>query len=486
MSVKRWALPIFLSILALIGFTYYYEWEQTQVDDEAPVIAAKDQSKEFGLSGIKTVSGNPIEAHQLADSQSCASCHQVSFEEWKVSAHARSAVNDPIYENHEETFAVPDLGQDNITFCASCHTPEAVVTGSIGATKWTSAKYEQAGTSCIICHSIGAVYNNDKQGVPADGSFILTPERVNPYPFDKETVQALRDYLIRAAPKRHAADLSSKLYREAQYCSTCHTQAAPNGKIEQDTYREWLNSPYGKQGTKDFATCITCHMAVVPGEPKQTVSGQTTNGGKVKEKVLSHYFVGANQALPHFYGDKKLFDLTEKMLRSAAEIEIVEVAPNDDQLNFKVKVTNKGAGHNLPTGATDLRQLWIDVEVLDSQGKVLFTSGKLDDKMEIKPNSVIFNSKFYDKDGKLIDHHQVWRIERREDNLIPPKESRYGDYSFALPKDVKQVTIKSKLRYRISPQYFANVTLRNFGEPGSDRILPITDIDVKEKVISLD
>ncbi len=486
MRKKQWILPILLSVAMLIAFTYFYEWDRTQIDDEPVVKAAEKQSKDFGLSNVKTISGDPVKAHLLQDSASCATCHQASYEEWQVSAHARSAVNDPIYENHEDTFAVPDLGEDGITFCAGCHTPEAVVTGSVGTTKWSSSKYERAGTSCIICHAIGDVYNDPKQGVPADASYVIAPERAQIYPFDQEESKTLQNYLLRSAPKRHAADFSAKLYREAQYCSTCHTQAAPNGKIEQDTYREWQNSPYGDANSKEFSTCITCHMAAVPGEPETIVGGQTTNGGKVKDQVLSHRFVGANQALPYFYGDQEMFELTEQMLRSAAEIDIVDVKVEKEKLQFKVKVTNKGAGHNLPTGATDLRQLWIDVEVLDGQGNLLFASGKLDEKKEIQPESVIFNSRFYDKEGKLIDHHQVWRIERREDNLIPPKESKYGEYAVPLENNLKNVTVRAKLRYRIAPQYFANVTLRNFGDPGTDRSLPITDIDQKEKVIPLD
>lgn len=486
MKSIKWILPILLSVGLVIVFASIYEWSRLQVDDEAVVVAAEKQSEDFGLSNVKTVSGDPVEAHLLQDSASCATCHQESYKEWKASAHALSAVGDPIYENHEETFAVPELGEDGISFCAGCHTPEALVTGSVGKTKWTSSKYERAGTSCIICHAIGDVYNDPKQGVPADASYIFTPERVQIYPFNQDEYKVLQDYLIRATPKRHAADLSATLYKEAQYCSTCHTQAAPNGKVEQDTYKEWVDSPYGDPNSREFATCITCHMAAVPGEPQKIIGGQTTNGGKVKEQVLNHRFVGANQALPYLYGDKEMFDLTEKMLRSAAEIDIVDVKSSGEQLDFKVKVTNKGAGHNLPTGATDLRQLWIDVEVIDAKGNILFASGKLDEKKEIKPGAVIFHSKFYDKEGKLIDHHQVWRIERREDNLIAPKQSKYGEYSVQLPTDHGELTIKAKLRYRVAPQYFANVTLRNFGDPGTDRTLPITDIDQKEQVISVD
>lgn len=478
-------LSILLSITVCLIMTVVYNETARNVDDEPKLVVADDQSKDFGLSNLRTTTGEPVDPHLLPESEDCGECHEDSYNEWKVSAHARSAVNDPIYENHEETFAVKELGEDAITFCAGCHTPEGLATGSIGKTKWTSSKYEQAGISCITCHAITDVYNDDVQGVPADSSYVLAPEKVHEYPF-ANTNEAIENFLIRSAPKRHAADLSSELYKEAEYCSSCHTQAAPNGAIEQDTYKEWLNSPYSDSSSAEFSTCIDCHMAPVPGEPDKEISGQTTNGGKQKKKVLDHRFVGSNQALPYLHGDKEMFDLTEKMLKSAAAVEIVDVKQENSQLSFNVKVTNKGAGHNLPTGATDLRQLWIDVEVVDASGKTLFTSGKLDGNLEVDPNAVMFHSKFYDAAGKLIDHHQVWRIDKREDNLIPPKQSRFGEYSMKLPAEVKNVKIQAKLRYRITPQYFANVTLRDFGEPGTNRALPITDVGVAKRVIDLD
>ncbi|NSL50225.1 multiheme c-type cytochrome [Calidifontibacillus erzurumensis] len=482
---KKVIASLLFSLTICVIVAVMYKEARMNIDDEPKFSLAEEQSKDFGLSNVKTISGNPVDPHLLTESEDCAKCHQNSFDEWKVSAHARSAANDPIYESHEETFAVKEIGQDGITFCAGCHTPEALVTGSVGKTKWTSSKYEQAGTSCIMCHAISDVFPDERQGIPADASYVFSPELVHEYPF-ANTNEAIESFLIRSAPKRHASDFSSKLYKEAEYCSSCHTQAAPNGKIEQDTYREWLNSSYADPNSSEFSTCIDCHMAPVPGERDKEVAGRTTDGGKYKKKVLDHRFVGGNQALPYLYGDQEMFKLTEKMLKSAAEIEIVDAKQENGKFDFKVKVTNKGAGHNLPTGATDLRQLWIDVEAVDENGKILFASGKLDEKMEVDPNAVMFHSKFYDEKGNLIDHHQVWRIARREDHLIPPKQSKYGEYSFTLPKNVKKITINAKLRYRVSPQYFANVTLREFGDPGTDRTLPITDMAVTKKVIQLD
>jgi hypothetical protein len=49
------------------------------------------------------------------------------------------------------------------------------------------------------------------------------------------------------------------LLGESQFCATCHqfnASASINGKPLQDTYREWLDSPYPGRGK----TCQSCHM----------------------------------------------------------------------------------------------------------------------------------------------------------------------------------------------------------------------------------
>lgn len=245
-------------------------------------------------------------------------------------------------------------------------------------------------------------------------------------------------------------------------------------------------SVYADENSPEYKTCITCHMATTPGNPSNIAGGYTTDRGKNKEQVFDNRFVGANQAIPYFYGDEDMFQRVEQMLRSAAEIEIVDVKPTKEQLDFKVRVTNVGAVHNLPTGATDLRQLWLDIEVLNEKGEIIYTSGKLDENHEVDPNAVMFNSKFYDADGNLVTHHQVWRVTRKEDNLIPPKGSKFGRYSVPLDGDSKKYTIIAKLRYRVAPQYFADVVLRKFGGAGFDRTLPITDIDEVKQVISIE
>lgn len=45
-------------------------------------------------------------------------------------------------------------------------------------------------------------------------------------------------------------------------------------------------------------------------------------------------------------------------------------------------MTNIGAGHHLPTGVSDFRELWLDITVAKNRnGEVIFESGKLNEEV---------------------------------------------------------------------------------------------------------
>ena len=60
-------------------------------------------------------------------------------------------------------------------------------------------------------------------------------------------------------------------------------------------------------------------------------------------------------------------------LKSAARLEVrapASAAPGAS-LGFEVAVTNVGAGHNLPTSLTELREMWVEVTIRDAGGERL-------------------------------------------------------------------------------------------------------------------
>ena len=80
---------------------------------------------------------------------------------------------------------------------------------------------------------------------------------------------------------------------------------------------------------------------------------------------------GAPSSLPYMAGGTEL-------LRQAASLKIEFSAGEDGQTQLTVWVSNSGAGHYLPTGVDDLRQLWLAVTVADARGEIIWQSGQPD------------------------------------------------------------------------------------------------------------
>jgi hypothetical protein len=208
--------------------------------------------------------------------------------------------------------------------------------------------------------------------------------------------------------------------------------------------------------------------------------GQPSPMGPKRDNMFTHEFVGANFTVPALLGAKGHADMAEKRLKSAAELELTppKSAKPGSMTTVGVKVINVGAGHNLPTSLTEVRQMWLDVKVTDAEGKEIFRSGALDENGDLGEDARIFCAYAVDKDGK----HTVkpWGIVRFEYvKTIPPKGSALETFTFLTPQDAKlPLEVKAVLRYRSYPQSVANLLL------GKDApVLPI--VDMTEKSVKL-
>jgi hypothetical protein len=69
------------------------------------------------------------------------------------------------------------------------------------------------------------------------------------------------------------------------------------------------------------------------------------------------------------------------LMQSAAEIAVTasSINPADRTLPIEVQVTNSGTGHNLPSGFSQERQIWVELIVSDANNEVIYESGTLRD-----------------------------------------------------------------------------------------------------------
>lgn len=305
----------------------------------------------------------------------------------------------------------------------------------------------------------------------------------------------------------------------AELCGTCHDVTNPIVKNKtkvkvgqkhevpdmpmpiERTYTEWYWSAYRSEGT----VCQSCH------EPMKFPGAQTWllypsidklwgELDKIWTKEPFSYPVSPARTdayMARVEGNKEF-------MRGAASLD-VSAKLQGKKIIVDVKVTNN-AGHKLPTGYPEGRQMWIEIEARDINGEVFFKDGYLDDSGKLVRTSMTkvyeaipiaegYEENLYkgysildaNKDG-IVSHrekefHFVLNNKIDKDNRIPPKgfnKAAYtADGAFIVPRDPQdcdyadgqnwdvttyemepplvqfgQVTITAKLKYQTFNQEF--------------------------------
>lgn len=381
--------------------------------------------------------GIPVESAGISpdvfEPSSFCGCHSAFVEQWSKSMHAQ-ALTDPIYlaklkEAEEATDG--KIGP----FCKKCHGPAAMMTGELdkGDLSKLSAGPAQ-GVVCSFCHQISGML----KAPPANVSQLVDPSGV-------------RRAQLKDPQAPHAAAYS-ELHEKAEICGGCHNVDHPvNGMHLEATYTEWLESPYAKEGI----VCQDCHMSKEPGVIGPS-TGQAAGGAPQRDNIYQMIFVGGQVEL----GPS---DVATARLQSAAtlKIDMADVVKPGTSSKAKVTITNSGAGHYLPTGLTEVRQMWLEVTAVDAAGK----STKIGER--------IFGTILQDDKGKAPV--ELWEATKiKSDDRIPPRESVVNEYDFSMPPGTEGTTVKAALLYKSVPdELAAKAGVKN----------PTTEMAVAEKAI---
>ena len=274
------------------------------------------------------------------------------------------------------------------------------------------------GVSCAACHHISNEGLGDKSTFTAKFNLGPVDEIYGPY---KDNVST---YSMKSAIGMEPKATSQNQIESAKLCGSCHTivlpvyrfngqQAMHNGKpaqfYEQTTYLEWLNSDFVNQ------SCQSCHMphdykgnplsykianiedntfpAIPTRAPNQDVT--LVNRDDYHRHALLGINIFALEMFKQFRSELGLYD-QDPMLRSpenttpgidtaiatslesasqkTASVEVQSLGRSNDMLVADVKITNL-VGHSFPSGV-GFRRAFVDFQVLDEDGKVLWESGK--------------------------------------------------------------------------------------------------------------
>lgn len=196
--------------------------------------------------------------------------------------------------------------------------------------------------------------------------------------------------------------------------------------------------------------------------------------------IWTHFNVGGNAFMTDYLGSDTHRDMAVDRLQQAAELEIIpdgSIEPGET-FNFGIKVKNIGAGHYIPTGLTESRQMWIDVQATGGNGQEIFRSGALDEHGNIDQATSIFHTVFGDAEG----HHteKVWEAESiLSDHRVPPKGEVIEPFSFKIPEDIATpITITATLKYRSASQEMID---HLFGKGELD--VPVIDMTQKSLIV---
>lgn len=391
--------------------------------------------------------------------ESCAVCHPNHFEEWSGSMHAY-AMKDPVWA------AVRDLGQSAYTnslaqACVPCHSIVATLTGEA---PWGPLDFDAMssqsleGVGCDMCHVVTSISRLN------NGGMVLTPGRTK--------FGTIADPVANPA---HESEYHP-LYAESEYCGACHDFVTAGGFPLETTYREWKGGFREEWPTGGFATtgktCNDCHMP--------TYIGRATP--ESPERVLHrHTFPGVDLALIDFPQKEEQLALTTALLRAALTMTVTAPDPavGESRFEFEVHLTNDKTGHDVPSGVPFNREMWLSVVVRDATGSVLFSSGQLNEELDIIADPYLFNAQATMLRADGTPTGAVWEAEGLINPSIKPGETRDLTYGFTVPEVTSgPLTLEVVLRFRsFSPVLFRNLNLEQF--------LPIPIIDMAEETVTV-
>jgi len=429
-----------------------------------------------GTEDVKGRAGKGSYPYESFDSsKKCAPCHREIYNQYQRSAMAKSQAL-PWDQAEYFKLALPHIRLESKVApveagCINCHAPLASLAGDIPPPPAGKANPKADGVSCDLCHTIVG-FGGD---VPVNGNFVVNPGRVKYGP--RKDIKS----------PFHQSEYS-EFHKSAELCGTCHDETSPYGAWVKETYREWKNGPYGKANI----LCMDCHEPPSPGK--------SAMNGKKHEDVAQHLFLGS---------------YSQTWMNGAA---VVAVYPSKSEitagrtLKIQVAVTNHRAGHMIPTGSTEERQLWLHLEAKDAKGNVYYIKAPLapgdapNKSYSVSTNKLAYKDLGYImgiRDFKGIPRDSLpegdrlfrkvflnpqgeetiaqWYAANTEvfDNRLRPLDAHLENYEWKVPTNVAKgkLVITADLSYRRLPQSVADLV--GIGE------VPILDVAQDQVTIQI-
>ncbi len=352
----------------------------------------------------------PPSKEAFSSSAVCGRCHVEIYDHWRNSLHAR-AIEDPIFRTaYYEAYTLS--GGEAKFLCLKCHAPTTQITKDYELKEDIS----EEGVTCDYCHSITDLGPEDSSG-----------------PYEVEPGPVKRGPWKDAKSPAHKSEYSP-LFESATFCSGCHEFTNKHGLRVLETYSEWERSPYAKEGV----TCQNCHMPRVEG--LKAVAG---TGGSPRGYANLHKLAGGSSL---------------GQLQRALAVDIPSIKRQGRDLTADVALTNKGAGHMVPTGLPG-RAVVLEVTVR-SGGKQLQSQRQSYKKilLDDEGNEI-------DRISMLFGAHSI-----AQDNRIAPRETRKERFRFTVDPS-ERAEVSAKVFYIYEPHLIEKKQVK-VEVVGKDKVAP--------------
>lgn len=372
---------------------------------------------------------------------------------------------DPVF------FALDDTGQarsnnDLDQFCVKCHSPIASMLEETppGFQRDNLSEVAKSGVSCDVCHAV-------KTAVRGKGITSLRTDYARVGPIENPEPNTF-----------HNSEYDPD-FGKSEQCSPCHDVIAPNGVLVERTSQEWDVSPYSAMGVE----CQDCHMP--------TYQGKAAMQGPERE-IHRHYFVGVDIPLVDFPDRQETIGMVDDLLKNAVtmDVNIQEQSISDNRLPVEVSINNDKTGHDIPTGTTFERQMWIELIARDVQADtVVFATGLLDANGDLRDShSKPVQQNEVPKDTALKLYRGVpytdgdetlffWEADSVEFRTIAPFETDVTEYYIPVNPNISDMEISVRLRFRSFPPYL----LRKIGQSSLIDNLVIHDMSEYTQTVSM-
>ncbi len=190
----------------------------------------------------------------------------------------------------------------------------------------------------------------------------------------------------------------------SEFCGACHdvrlfgtdVRGAARGehfKRLRNAYSEWRAwADAEARAGRAAPSCQDCHMSLYPARPPGTYArGLVAPSSRAPSRLFAHWFTGVEipmaDELPAALVDDPAVDADgvpvglrarrDALLRAAMRLTLGEPRREGARLRVPVTLENVGAGHRVPAGFSQERETWVELEVTDARGQLVYEVGRL-------------------------------------------------------------------------------------------------------------